>query len=157
MPAPFLLFLFTLTAAAGYGAWLLRALRIPPGKEVLAWITAAALGLGSTAYLILALGLLGLLRPAALGGIVAGGVLLVVAHLLVERGQPVAGPGAWRSTLPEASGESRERIGSRALGVLLVGAALMSLVGVFRPVESLDWDGLSYHLAAPKIYLREGR
>ena len=33
----------------------------------------------------------------------------------------------------------------------------MTLLFALRPVDGLDWDWLSYHLAAPKIYLAEGR
>ena len=41
--------------------------------------------------------------------------------------------------------------------VRVVSLALITLVPALAPPTDLDWDGLSYHLAAPKRYLRHHR
>ena len=35
--------------------------------------------------------------------------------------------------------------------------AIASLIGALATPVGLEWDALSYHLAAPKVWLREGR
>src|SRR5262249_59244762 len=44
-----------------------------------------------------------------------------------------------------------------ALVLFCVTLALLTLVPALAPPTDLDWDGLSYHLAAPKLYLRHER
>lgn len=112
---------------------------------------AAALGMGLLALLVLAAGLAGLLRPFVLLALLLPGWLLLAlrarslgARLRRLRGmlRPPAGSSEW--------------LAAGLLAAAFVFAAV-SLISVFRPPDGLDWDSLSYHLAAPRIYLREGR
>jgi hypothetical protein len=101
-----------------------------------------AIGMGAVAYLVLALGLLKLLRPALLWGAVG---LAAIAALVYFRP---------KLTLPKMSGSSS------GIGVLLVAigfglVGLATLAGAIAPPT--QWDEMAYHLAVPKVFLREGR
>ncbi len=105
-------------------------------------VFALALGLGTLAYLVLALGLLKLARPTFLWG--AAGTVGALALALVR---PQL---TWRKPKSEESG----------LGALLIAAGfglvgLATLFGTLMPPT--QWDELAYHLAVPKVFLREGR
>ncbi len=148
---PLLLFFFLaplLTVAwIGYGLLWLARLRPPRPDDRLALPLCAALGMGTHAYLILGVGLAGWLSAWSLWATLLGG--LAAAAILGPRRLRVLTAGPKASSPPCAA--SRLLLG--CLGLMM----LVTLVGVFRPPDGLDWDGLSYHLAAPKIYLQEGR
>jgi len=99
-----------------------------------------ALSTGLLSYLVLALGLLGGLRPNVLWG--AFGFVLLLGIIAWGRMRGAAEPALsrpWQQwILP---------------GLI----ALWALPMVASPPAATDWDGLSYHLAAPAIWLREGR
>ncbi len=105
-------------------------------------VFALALGLGVMAYVVLALGLLKLARPTFLWG---GALALGLVGLALVRPQLT-----WRKPKSEESG----------LGPLLI-AAGFGLVGLATLFGALtlptQWDELAYHLAVPKVFLREGR
>jgi len=125
---------------------------------------ALPLGLGVMAYGILGLGLMGLLST--------GPVLIFLAFLLLIALPQVQGlfrlPRAQAAPKPPAatvppSAFLRDqtaspktlltwRITGLAGGLFLV---FFLLVGVLAPPSSNEWDSLSYHLAAPKIYLNQ--
>lgn len=136
-----------LAAAWGWGRPALRAVSRSAADSPLAPFYTLALGLGILSYSVLALGLLGLLGNFSLLGVAAPGwVLFVVA--LIRGGVRVGAPRLrW----------VRSEWASYSLALYFGVAAALALVSVFRPVDGLDWDSLSYHLAAPKIFLREGR
>ncbi len=99
-----------------------------------------ALSTGALSYLVLAGGLFGRLQAGVLWSLfavilLAGAVAWWRTRAVGEEGQPFA----WRSWLPVAV------------------VALLLLPMVVSPPAATDWDGLSYHLAAPAIWLREGR
>ncbi|MGQ9523332.1 MAG: glycosyltransferase family 39 protein [Armatimonadota bacterium] len=107
----------------------------------------AGVGLGTLAYAVLAVGLIGGLRVWVLMVIVAG-------MLLAGR----------REHLPMASDIMRAVRGLLKLSALdkwcvlgCIVAVLLMLLGALAPPSGNDWDGLSYHLAAPKLYLQNGR
>lgn len=120
---------------------------------MLGWVDALALGLGTLAYLILAAGLLRLMLPAVLGGLVVAGWGLLGVELALRKRA-----GSEAVSEAPATAESKWE---RPLTLLLVGylvvLAVATLFGALGPVDGLDWDSLSYHLAAPRIFLREGR
>jgi hypothetical protein len=150
---PPLLFLVSLLAAAlGWGAVCLRLLGRKPRRDPLYLLSAAAVGLGVVAYLTLALGLVGLLRPVLLGSVLVAGIGAGLRLLPgpLRRHATAADPDV-------ASDHPAGKWAAAALWVYLAGLALLTLLSAFRPVDGLDWDSLSYHLAAPKIYLQEGR
>ncbi len=97
-----------------------------------------ALATGAMGYLVLAVGLLGWLKAWALWAVLA---LIVLSALWLRRG---------------ADSTTEEKWNWRAWLVPGAVAALI-LPMVASPPAATDWDGLSYHLAAPAIWLREGR
>ncbi|MDW8104585.1 MAG: hypothetical protein RMK92_06190, partial [Armatimonadota bacterium] len=99
-----------------------------------------ALSSGALSYLVLAAGLLGWLQRGTLW-LLLGMVLLV-------------GAVAWWRTR-STSGDA-PRLPERTV-LLLELLAVLALPMVASPPSATDWDGLSYHLAAPAIWLREGR
>lgn len=150
-----LVYAASLVSCVGYGALWLRGLRRSPhsgSRDALPFIQAAALGMGTLAYLVLAAGLLGWLQPAVLGVLVAAGWVPALPLLLTLRKKRTEAPEA-----PEGSFQDPGSLLPLLLSVFVLLLAVTSLLSALRPMDSWDWDSLSYHLAAPKIYLREGR
>lgn len=117
---------------------------LSPGERSL---YGAAVGLGILAYGVLALGLLGLLKTWILS--------LWVAALAV---------GGFKEHAPLASDIFSSFAAMKRLtrgdkwclaACFLLG--LFMLIGAAAPPSGSDWDGLSYHLAAPKVYLQHGK
>ncbi|MFN3650237.1 MAG: hypothetical protein ACK47B_11715 [Armatimonadota bacterium] len=143
----------SLVACLGYGGACLRLLRLPASPEPRTLLHATALGMGILAYLILAAGLLGALNTVVLGAMVAAGWPAVV---LFRPRKGVDGEAA-PETVPAPAPGSVER-GLALFALVAAGLmALLTLASALKPPDGLDWDSLSYHLAAPKIFLREGR
>jgi len=152
---PLLLPLALVLIAAGAGMASLRRLRCLPEGPTAAFVWGAALGLGMMAYGVQALGLLGWLRPP---------ILLGWAGLLFIAGLPALW--WWARSLPWSARSWRESVSWRIAGwdgvatvallAACLGIALLTLPGALAPLSPMDWDSLSYHLAAPKIYLRRG-
>ncbi len=159
--------------ALGAGARLLRALGLAeePAAERICF--SLALGLGCIAYGVLALGLLHLLSLGPVLALLAGSAVLAArpaAQLLRAGFRGVGGAlrgsvpsdRSYRSDLSDGGGRparpglppARPRpslvavVAGGSLALLLLGA----LVAALAPPT--DWDGLSYHLADPAIYLR---
>ena len=141
-----------LIAALGYGVGAGILQRLRPEVHSLSEEVAFALplGLGVIAYGVLVLGLFGQLK---LGHFVI--LLLVLALFAVP---------AWRrirTLLRRQPPQVNFRLISVTtvvvLFLLLIG--LLTLLGALAPSSDAnnDWDGLSYHLAVPKIWLAEGR
>ncbi len=111
--------------------------------------------MGTLAYLILGTGLLGILSRPVLGGLVLVGWLVLLAlRRMVKRDAPALREEPDTSYVPSSCSELLIAV---AVCVPLLAAAVQSLVSALGPVGGLDWDSLSYHLAAPKIYLHDGR
>lgn len=144
-----------LAASLGYGLTWLHVLRLAPARGIrdgLAALNAAALGMGTLAYLVLAVGLSGFLRLPVLGGLILAGWGLLAWGLVRRGSEPSEEPPV------EAAIESPlERWAALLLTAFVGLLALATLCSAFLPPAGLDWDSLSYHLAAPKIYLRAGR
>lgn len=138
------LYLLVLSVLAlGIGAFFLRSL--PTGDLAERATFALPLGLGGIAYTVLALGLLGQ----------AQAIPLTVGILLV--GLPLAFLG-YRS-FPKREKSEQKSAGALGIAIALVLGlcALVTLAGALNPPGALEWDSLSYHLAAPKRYLQQGR
>ncbi|MGQ9789139.1 MAG: ArnT family glycosyltransferase [Armatimonadota bacterium] len=96
-----------------------------------------ALSGGVLSYLVLATGLAGWLKTWMLWAIVG---LIVLPTVLL-----------WRRA--ERVGEDKPNWRLWLVGAVV---AVLLLPMVASPPAATDWDGLSYHLAAPAIWLREG-
>ena len=150
----------SLAACAGYGAWVLRMLGLGRNPEPLRWLYAIALGMGTLAYLVLAAGLLGLLQVWVLGALVAVGLALLLSgqwSVVSGRTKTPTHPGTPAPPHPHTSESQIERYAFLLIASLVGVLALTTLLAALKLPDGLDWDGLSYHLAAPKIYLRAGR
>lgn len=138
------LFAALVVACAGVGGLLLRRVR-PSLLPIEGGVFAVTLGMGMIGYAVLALGLLRLLQPGVLGGLLAllslaGAVLLVKNRRKEEKKE--AKPAGFLGL-------------ACALGLGILG--LCTIIAALAPPGGLEWDSLSYHLAVPKTYLREGR
>lgn len=139
-----------LAALVGVLAWATggAAMRqAPTASRLERTVFTTALGIGILAYAVFALGISRLARPAPLWG----GTLVVAA---------VCGAIGWRRRAGSASAvdpSPAPRALALACGAFVAAAGLLTLVGALAPPAGLEWDALSYHLAAPKAYLREGR
>jgi len=141
----FLLLTGALTGANVIGRQCLRLLRYSPPTRLERLAIGTTLGLGVIGYTVLAIGLAGWLRPApvflSLAVLMAlswRGALDVLADL---RGVP-----PWRLSM-----------GGVAAGAALVLLAAIAALNCFSPPGAHEWDALSYHLAAPKVYLQQER
>lgn len=149
-----LLLVFALLSAAA-GSTLLSVLRLTPSTRPERLLYSISLGLGVIAYLILLLGLVGLLAP----GFVLPALLLLG---VVSRRGWLGLVEDWRKHAGiEGEKESRGEHGGQRLalpvGILLAVVGAMVLLNCFVPPAAHEWDVLSYHLAVPKRYLAEHR
>jgi hypothetical protein len=109
-----------------------------------------ATGMLTMGLVVLAIGLLGWLRPWVLW-IALGGACLIGARQVRVLLEALSRLGrGLRDGL-------RRRSPRRALRVFLLVWSAFTLLGALAPSTDLDYDGLSQHLAAPKTYLRHGR
>ncbi|HEX2999040.1 MAG TPA: hypothetical protein VHR86_02230, partial [Armatimonadota bacterium] len=144
--ALFLLLLIT-ALASGTGARVLRHLGLEESPAVERACFALAIGLGCIAYGILALGLLHLLRLLP--------VLLLLAGFAILGARPgmALGRAFFRALRQRQSGG----VLGLATGGMVAVLLLLALVAALAPPSGGDWDGISYHLADPALYLRQGR
>ena len=125
-------------ACAGLGARVLRRL-LPGERPDGARPFSFALGLAALGWCAFVLGLAGLLTPAALGALAAAALLAADLRAAIPE----------RPKLPRL--DAAAALASGAMGL----AAFNALVTALAPATA--WDVLAYHLALPKIYLKEGR
>ncbi|GAB4456523.1 MAG: hypothetical protein OHK0029_14640 [Armatimonadaceae bacterium] len=119
--------------------------RVLPFGERL--VFAVPLGIGVIGYIVLALGLLGVLNPVVFGALLAVGLpgwyfLFRDSRSKIPSDTPASSFG---DPLPLIC----------TLTLLLLG--FFTFIGALAPPAGLEWDSLSYHLAAPKVYLQQGR
>lgn len=131
--------------SAAVGLWINRLLSLSFERPSEQLLFAAGIGLGVLAYATLALALIGTIYPWTL-------ILLLGLLALAVRHE-------WTHLvrLLREGWSSREPLGSFEKGIALIIAALVlfSLLRALPPPT--DYDGLVYHLTAPKIYLTEHR
>lgn len=147
-----LLLLVVIAALCGAaGRACLRAMRVEPESAEVRFAASGALGMGLLGYAILAVGLAGLLNRTA---------FIVLLALLAAAGVAGRRPmladircmaAAW---LPRSGRLDWLRLAS---GAVIVACLAGSLVSAFNLPDAMEWDSLSYHLAAPKQYLAAGR
>lgn len=141
-----LIWLAILLVCFGVGAGALRLLRADTDGWAEEIPHAVALGMGILAYLLLGVGLLGYLRVWV--GMALLGLLAVLGRrdlirLVTHIPAGIAHLGRWRwSAVP--------------LLLFFSTAAALMLIGALAPSGGVDYDGLVYHLAIPKLYLAHG-
>ena len=139
--------LLVILVAAGFGRRIGSLLHIKYGGALEKNVFSAGMGLGLLSYLVLGIGLLHVLYAWVLAC-----VLLLMAAVSI---------GEIRSLLAEAGHaiklrfKSRLGMGDAAIAFSIVSLGVLGLLGALAPPAGLDWDGLAYHLAVPKIYLRQ--
>jgi len=141
--------LIFLLVAGSVGLWLVRRLSPPGSSDLETLLYAAALGLGLMAYLVLGLGLTGLLYPVSLQltTLVIGLLTAPYARELLGRLSSLAqGLRGWLD-----SGSAIRRISALVTGLI----ALLALVHTLGP--AWDYDGLMYHLPGPAYFLANHR
>jgi len=144
--------LLSLLLATGIGL-----LGVGVGKRVLAWlrikpatsgerlVLAAGLGLGTLGYGFLALGLVGLLHPVAIGAMLA--LAAVLAWPQMRR---------WTFSWRKTKDALRPPGFFEQLGATLI-IAMLAVVLLRGLAPVTDYDGLAYHLVVPRQYLEAGR
>jgi hypothetical protein len=139
------LMLLILYTARGLGGIVLRLLAVAPLDPSLLLVFSLAGGLGSLAYGVLALGLVGLLTPPVVFLWLAAAAVLAWRETITH-GRDWADPWQpFRSLSP----------GLRAGLVVALAVFGMSLMQALSPVW--DYDGLMYHLQGPALFLQAGR
>ena len=135
--------------AALVGAGMARLLGLRLDSSLTRLLLFTALGYLGLAYLVLALGLLGLLRTGPVTSLL---VALLLAGLFGGR--------LLASTLRELGGDMRRAFlasPARLLYWFLLIWALTKLVSAVSLPAGLDWDGLAEHLAMAKKWVEAGR
>jgi hypothetical protein len=132
-----------LAGSAGLGRWCLRRAGLVAGRPAAERLLGLGVGLVVLSFVVFAGAVLHLLSTAFLFGVFGAWTLVGYLHFKLP---PVAQPVA--ESLPIRSPFFF------ALICLLAGTALFNLIPVLVP--AVDWDGLAYHLALPKIYLAAG-
>ena len=138
--------------ATGVGRGVLRLVGVASESRLEQLLLSVALGLGVVANVVLALGLVGLLRPIALAGAVAALAVLARRDLAaLARGLPdlVRAGLAVRTSLRERGMAGRLMV---PLTELMVG-----VVATRALAPPIGYDALMYHLHGPKRFLELGR
>lgn len=131
--------LVTLLACAGAAV---PGLLVAPrdGPALRRFCYACACGLGGVSLLLFALGALQLWSDAAMRLVAFTLALCAILYPWLARLQPPR-PAHWSAS-------------RRASAAVLAALFVLTLIPACAPV--IDWDGLSYHLAVPRLYLQHG-
>lgn len=132
------------------GDAILRRIRMRGLDPLGVYLFAAAIGLGVSASVVALLGVSGVFLPMV--------VLLVpgVAFALTFRSKEHPLRDATAAVF-DASKPHRLDYATTALGAAILCLAFLTLTGSLAPPTSNEWDSLAYHLAVPKVWLRDGR
>lgn len=128
-----------------FGRKITSLLRVEAASPTESGIFALGIGLGTLSYLVLCSGLLKLLYPLTF--------IVILALIAMVSLKEI------RKILSEMLEAARSFAGTRLSAgdsVLTLGAVMLgglALIAALSPPTGADWDGLSYHLAVPKIYL----
>ncbi|HEX6655665.1 MAG TPA: hypothetical protein VF153_05575, partial [Candidatus Limnocylindria bacterium] len=136
---------------AALGLRLLRALGAVDALGLEGLLFAVGLGLGGLAYLVLACGFLGLLRPWALAALLAALAVALRAELAeLAAALPTLG----RAWLDQRRELRRERMVGLSVSLIEITVILL----VFRALAPpTGYDALLYHLEGPRAFLQLGR
>jgi 4-amino-4-deoxy-L-arabinose transferase-like glycosyltransferase len=135
--------------SAALGRRLLSVLKVKPDTPLESMVFGIGLGFGVLAYLILGIGLAGWLHAWVLIALVVVALVVSIRQIGDIAGEIVCGLRACVTTKPRAS--------SVLIGCSLAALGALVLIRSLAPPSDLDWDGLAYHLAVPKMYLAHHR
>jgi hypothetical protein len=138
-----------LITALGWGRLILHRLDLTALTAAEVNLFSMAIGLGVLGYGVLALGLMGLLHPWAIGAWLAASMLITRR---TWRQAWTAAPTLWPRVQRSWRGASNFQ---RALVVIAVATVGLALLQALTPVW--DYDGQMYHLQGPRLWLQAGR
>jgi 4-amino-4-deoxy-L-arabinose transferase-like glycosyltransferase len=141
--------LMFLLVAVALGLWLQRRISPPDMQDLEKLLYGFALGLGLLAYLVLGLGLAGVMYPALIAGVTVGSAFLAAPSMGQLFAHLASGCRSLQVWLK--SGKALERISLVVTGLI----ALLALIHTLGP--AWDYDGLMYHLPGPAIFLANHR
>jgi len=131
---------------AGAGRAILRFVAPERRSGLEGFLFSVGIGLGALSYLVMALGLVGLLRSAA--ALVVVLALAVVSRREIAAALAEALSGLRHSRWPSAFGA--------IVGLPLTALGAFALIGALAPPSANDWDTLAYHFAVPALYIKWG-
>ena len=131
--------------SAAFGRKVLALLRAKADTPVESSMFGIGIGFGVLAYVVLAVGLAGWLYSWALLAVMGAMALVSLREI----------GGLFRESLHAVRRQAGARLsasgGLAALSLIALG--VLALIQSLAPPAGLDWDGLAYHLAVPKMYL----
>ena len=143
--AGILISILIVAISTAFGRKLLGLMRVKTDSPVESSIFGVGLGLGALAYLVLGVGLAGWLYPWVLAAIL-GLIVIVSFREIIALATEIG-----RALRDQAKAKLGFTQGLLAFSMAALGATV--LISSLAPPSSLDWDGLAYHLAVPKVYL----
>lgn len=139
------IFLLFAIISMAFGRKLLALLKVKAESRAESLVFGIGLGLGVLAYLVLAVGLAGLLFSWTLLAII------VVMALVSLREISQVLMDVVNSLRSRAVFKLKTSDGLIAVSMVSLGA--IALIASLAPPSGMDWDGLAYHFAIPKMYL----
>ena len=137
---------FLVGSVTAFGRKLISLLKIKTDSALESLLFGAALGLGILGYVVLSVGLLQLLRWEILLTIIA----LIVLFSLKEISQLLR---KVFSRLKKREPKRKAKVASVLIAISTISLGILALIQALSPPAGLDWDGLAYHLAVPKLYI----
>lgn len=133
--------------STAFGRRLLAILKVQTETPLEGSVFGIGLGFGALAYLVLAVGLAGWLYSWVLLALI--GVIALVS--LREIG------GVVRDVVKGLRSRAGAKLGAAEslIAFSMVSLGALALISALAPPSELDWDGLAYHLAVPKMYLAQ--
>jgi hypothetical protein len=138
------------------GRVLLQALHSQMEASIASALYSLALGMGFLGYVILALGLFGFLHPIPvisillLLGFLSGFTLFSTRR----KAHPHAKPSMHPVAEPPLAVSPSVYIAAIAVLILF---GVIALINCMTPPGPHEWDALSYHLAAPQVWINQGK
>ncbi len=151
------LLVWLVCASWGVGALLLGRFRGAWISRAEAFTFAVPLGMGVFSYAIFAGGLLRFLNRGFALALVAAGIGVFIAAVLRNRVSSASVDTRRQGEIGEATRGAVEKPLALFCNAALALIGVCSLIAALAPPGGLEWDALSYHLAAPKLYLAAGR
>ena len=129
----------------GFGRKILQLLHIKSDNPLESSIFGLGIGLGVLSYLVLAVGLLGILYWWVIVGIAVIMAVFSIREIADILSSIVQGI--------RDNAKSKMQISTGMITLSAVALGSLAMIAALAPPSGLDWDGLAYHLAIPKIYL----